>query len=231
MKDFLLFIDTEATGLPKKWYLPYATPGNWPSAVQVSWLIYSKEGEKVSEQNYFVNNNDFEISATALKIHGITKSFLQQNGISRRQVLEILSKDLHHYQPMIVGHFTELDYRVLGADFSREAMDNPMESLPAFCIMLASKHLQQNPRLKFLPLGDLYRILFKKPLLCQHNAMIDATATAECFFELVKRNDIKSFVQPPIIFQPKEKISAATGWIIALLLILLTAFIIAWYYG
>lgn len=46
LKDYLLFIDTEATGLPKKWNLPYNTPGNWPDAVQISWLLYTKEGQK-----------------------------------------------------------------------------------------------------------------------------------------------------------------------------------------
>ncbi|MCW3089551.1 MAG: polymerase alpha subunit [Ferruginibacter sp.] len=211
--------------------MPYGTPGNWPHAVQVSWLIYTKEGEKVLEQNYYVGDNDFEISATALRIHGLAKDFLQKNGIPRRQLLELLSKDLQQYQPMIVGHFAELDYRILGADYHREALDNPMEHLPTFCIMLASKHLQQNPHQKFLRLGDLYELLFKKPLLHQHNAIVDATATAECFFELVKRNEIKSFIQPPIVFQQEEKMTWLPGWIIALLLVLLIAFIITRYYG
>lgn len=231
MKDYLLFIDTEASGLPKKWYLPYTAPGNWPYAVQVSWLIYSKDGKKIKEENHYISNNDFEISASALHIHGLTKDFLQQNGMPRRQLLAILSKDLQEYQPMIVGHFLELDYHIIGADYFREGMVNPMESLPAFCIMIASQHLQQNPHNKYLRLGSLYELLFKQPLLCQHNAMADAAATADCFFELVKRNEIKSFTQPPIVFQKKEKVNNIIGWIIAFLLILLSALLIAFYYG
>ncbi|MEO6549081.1 MAG: 3'-5' exonuclease [Ferruginibacter sp.] len=231
MKDFLLFIDTEATGLPKEWCMPYATAGNWPHAVQVSWLIYSKDGEKIAERNFFVNENDIVISARASLIHGITKEFLQENGIPRQQLLQHLSSDLEQYQPMVIGHFIELDYRVLGADYYRADMENPLVNLPTFCIMLASKHLQQNPRLKFMRLGELYERLFSKPLLHQHNALVDATATAECFFELVKKDEIKSFIQPPIVFQKKEKVPGLLAWAIALFLILLTAFIIAWYYG
>lgn len=229
MKDYLLFIDTEASGLPKKWYLPYAVPGNWPNAVQVSWLIYSKDGKKIKEQNYYISNNDFEISDSALRIHGLSKEFLQQNGMPRRQLLALLSKDLLDFRPMIVGHFMELDYRIIGADYYREAMDNPMENLPAFCIMKASRHLQQNPGINFLRLGDLYQLLFKQPLLYQHNAMTDATATADCFFELVKRNEISSFIQPPIFFPKKQKPANIINWVIALLLVLLSVFLIAYY--
>ncbi|MEP7143008.1 MAG: 3'-5' exonuclease [Ferruginibacter sp.] len=231
LKDYLLFIDTEASGLPKKWGLPYTTPGNWPHAVQVSWIIYSKDGKKIKEQNHYISDNDFEISASALRIHGLTKDFLHLNGIPRRQLLARLSDDLLQYQPMIIGHFMELDYRIIGADYCREGIDNPMEKLSTFCIMIASKRLQQNPQNKFLRLGGLYELLFKQPLLCQHNAMADAAATADCFFELVKRNEIGSFTQPPIVFPKEEKAFKPVGWLIALILVLFSALLIAFYYG
>ena len=231
MKDYLLFIDTEATGLPKKWWLPYNVPGNWPNAVQVSWLVYTKQGEKIKEQNHYISNSDMQVSESAFRIHGLDKKFLQQNGILRKQVLALLSADLHQYQPLIVGHFIELDYHVTGAAYFREAMENPMENLSTFCIMKAARHLQQNPQYRFLRLGGLYELLFKKPLLHQHNALVDASATADCFFELVKRNEIKSFQQPLIVFQKKLRVAGLASGIIVTLLILLTALLIACYYG
>lgn len=231
MTDYLLFIDTEASGLPKKWHLPYASPGNWPDAVQVSWLIFKKDGEKIKEENLYISNDDFDISASALRIHGLTKAFLQEKGMLRKQVLSMLSSDLKKYHPMVVGHFIELDYHILSAGYSKEGMGNPMENLPVFCIMKASKHLQQNPHSKYLRLGDLYELLFKKPLLHQHNALVDAAATADCFFELVKRNEIKSYSQPAIVFPQAEKISHRFAWVIAILIILLSVLLIAFYYG
>ena len=230
LNDYLLFIDTEASGLPKKWYLPYNVPGNWPYALQVSWIIYDKEGQKVKEQNHYINDNDFKISPSALRIHGLTKEFLQQNGIAKIELLQLLSDDLAQYNPKVIGHFTELDYHILGAEFYRGGINNPLEKLPIFCIMKASQHLQQNPQSKFLRLGDLYELLFKQPLLAQHNAMTDATATADCYFELVRRNEVKSFTQPPIVFHQKQKIPFFIGWIIVFLLILLSVFLIACYY-
>jgi DNA polymerase-3 subunit epsilon len=231
LQEYLLFIDTEASGLPKKWFLPYSEPGNWPNAVQVSWVIYNRSGEKVAEQNHYINNNDFEILATALRIHGLSKNFLLQNGIPRATVLEMLTNDLQQYQPMIVGHFLELDYHIIGAEYWRIGLDNALEGLPAFCIMKASKHLQKNPTIKYLRLGDLFNLLFKMPLTGQHNALTDASATADCFFELVKRNEIRSFDQPPIQFQEEEKMSDLFGWIIVFLVIIFSALLIGIYYG
>ena len=231
MQDYLLFIDTEASGLPKKWYLPYSEPGNWPHVVQVSWIIYHKDGQKVSEQNHFINDDDFTISATALRIHGLNKVFLKQHGIPKNKVLKMLSEDLATYQPMIIGHFLELDYHIIGAEYWRTGMPNPMEQLPTFCIMMASKHLQQNPQCKYLRLGDLYSLLFKKQLSNQHDALADAAATADCFFELVKRNEIESFDQPPIQLQEEEKMSDLFGWIIVFLIIIFSALLIVIYYG
>lgn len=230
MSDFFIFIDTEASCLPKDWSLPYGILNNWPNAVQVSWLIYTKEGEKIKVENHYINNNDFEIDPSSQRIHGLTKAFLQQNGIPRKDLLAMLSKDLNEYRPMIIGHFTELDYRILGAEYYREQMANPMEALQTFCLMIASKHLQQNPQYKFLRLGNLFELLFKQPLLNQHNALVDATATADCFFELVKRKEISSFIQPPIVFQKKAIKNKLFGWMVALLLIIFSALLIVFYY-
>ena len=231
LKDYLLFIDTEATGLPKKWNLPYTAPGNWPDAVQISWLLYTKEGQKIKEENHYISNNDTVISPGALTVHGLTKNFLQQNGMPRKQVLAILSQDIQYYQPMMVGHFTELDYHIISTGYFKERLDNPIEKLSSFCIMKATQHLQQNPNSKFLRLGQLYELLFKQPLLCQHNAMADAAATADCFFELMKRNEIRSFAQPPVTVQQQLKNTGYINWIILFLLIIFSTFLIAFYYG
>ncbi len=230
MKDYLLFIDTETSGLPVKWHLPYDAVDNWPHAIQVSWIIYTKEGQWIKEENCYINNKDCKVAPAAFKVHGLTTTFLIQNGQSQKAVLDKLSIDLIAYQPMVVGHFTELDYHVISAGYFREGMANPLSELATFCIMRASQHLQQNPYHKFLRLGELYQLLFKKTLAHQHNAMVDATATAECFFELVKSNQIKSFTQSRIGIQKQPTVTNTFGWVLAVLLLFFSAFLIAYYY-
>jgi DNA polymerase III subunit epsilon len=190
VRNFLLFIDTEGSGLPKDWSLPYSAKDNWPFSVQVSWVIYDKNGGEVKEENYFIRNSDFEITLSALKIHRITPEFLQANGKSREEVLRNLSNDLEKYQPLVVGHFLELDSHMVGADFYRLGQKSLMVDLPGFCTMLATTHLVRNPSIKYMRLDELYTILFNKHLDNQHDALVDARATAECFFELLKRGDI-----------------------------------------
>jgi len=184
VQKYLLFIDTETTGLPKNWKLPYTDNANWPSAVQVSWVIYDENRQEIKREDHYISNNDFVIDKQAYKIHGLSPEFLSQHGDSRKQVMGLLYRDLEKYQPMVVGHFVELDYHITGVDFFRVEMEQPIDKLPMFCTMLATKNMVRNPQNQYLKLGQLYELLFNTQLTNQHNAMADALATAECFFEL-----------------------------------------------
>ena len=190
MTDYLLFIDTEASGLPKRWDVPYAKQGNWPHAVQIAWAIYNRDGEEVKHQNHYIKDDDFEITKSAKKIHGITREFLNSNGESREKVMALLANDLIFYQPLVIGHFMELDFHVVGVEFYRTGIENPLNDLRSFCIMLATTHMVRNPAKKYLRLADLYNILFNATLQHQHDAIVDARATATCFFELIKRGEL-----------------------------------------
>lgn len=190
MKPYILFIDSEASGLPKKWNLPYSASGNWPHIVQLSWLIYTSEGIFVKEQNYYINNSDFTSAISAVKVHGITESYRKEHGVERRQVMEQLYADMQTYEPLIVGHFTELDMHFVGAEFHRLSMDNIAAKLPRYCTMKGTTHYVRNPQVKHLRLNELYIALFKTKLNNQHNSLYDARATADCFFELLKRGEV-----------------------------------------
>ncbi|WP_158824880.1 3'-5' exonuclease [Mucilaginibacter lacusdianchii] len=190
MNDYLLFVDTETSGLPVNWTLPYSAEGNWPSAVQVSWIIYTKEGTEVKREDHYIRNDDFFITPKAMEIHGINPGFLAIKGEQRQKIMTLLAADLNQYKPLVVGHFVQLDYHVLNADFYRAGIQSPLPGLPLFCTMTATTRLVWNPMPKSMLLGDLYNYLFYKPLQNQHNAAADAQATAECFFELLKRQEI-----------------------------------------
>jgi DNA polymerase-3 subunit epsilon len=190
VRDYLLFIDTETTGLPKKWSEPYSKTKNWPHIVQIAWIIYHKDGREIKKENHYIYPSDFKISAQAKKIHGITTEFLTIQGKDRNMVMDLLSKDLEKYQPMLVAHFMELDLHLVNADFYRCGIKSVIKDLPVFCTMLASSKYVQNYGVNNLRLNELYVLLFNKKALNIHNALGDAEATAESFFELIKRGDI-----------------------------------------
>lgn len=224
-----MFIDTEASGLPKKWNVPYSQEDNWPYIVQLSWLIYTREGKEVKRHDYYIRNNDFKSSASAIQIHGITEEFRQQKGEERATVMSILAADLCQYAPLIIGHFTELDLHMIGADFFRTGIENPALDLPSFCTMMATTHFVRNPQMKYVRLGELYSTLFQRKLENQHNALADAKATADCFFELLKNgdiNDLKIASQQVEMEKVKSEIKSA-GYGIPVLIVFLLSVLIA----
>jgi len=190
LRDYLVFLDTEASGLPKKWNLPYSNSLNWPCAVQIAWVIYTKDGVLIKKEDHYIGDSDIKINPSAIKVHGITKDFLKERGESRNLVMQLFADDLMKYQPLVLGHFMEFDYHVASADFHRAGIANPLEDLPTFCTMRASSFFVRDPSVGHLRLGELYSMLFDTKLENQHNALVDANATADCFFELLKRGDI-----------------------------------------
>ncbi len=214
MKEYLLFIDTETSGLPKKWNKPYSDNKNWPFTVQVAWIIFSSDGKKVKEENFYIREDDFSIELSSLKTHGITKEYLNENGERRKKVMSKLAYDIRKYKPMLIGHFMELDFHVLSADFYRSGIENPMKNLPLFCTMLASDIYVKNPQSKFLRLGQLYEYLFNKKAINIHNALTDATITAECFFEMLKRGHITDelIASQQDKFEPKKLSTTGVVW-------------------
>lgn len=223
-----MFIDTEASGLPRNWNAPYAQAGNWPFAVQISWILYTKEGQPVKWANHYIKDNDFEISPSALKIHGITREFLLQHGESRQEILLRLAADIRQFEPLVVGHFMEFDALVLGAEFYRTGLENPLTDVPTFCTMPATTGYVRNPRLKYLRLGDLYHTLFNTTLDHQHNALVDARATADCFFELLRRGDIDAgkILEQQLKPAQKEPVNKKLRYTILVLILFLSAILL-----
>lgn len=194
--------------MPKKWNKPYAALNNWPHAIQVAWQVYSKKGGFIKEENFYIKDEAITIEPSALKIHGITKEFLENNGTKITDALYHLKKDIEEFTPLIVGHFLELDFHILGAKYYRAGIENPLAGKKHFCTMLSTKPLVRNPAFKYLRLDDLHACLFQTTLQQQHNALVDARATAQCFFEMMRTADIteeKIATQPNIKEPAQEK--------------------------
>jgi DNA polymerase III subunit epsilon len=190
VNEYLLFVDTETSGLPKDWNKPYADRDNWPHLVQVAWEVYTRQGELLKSENAYIKPSDYEMNVDSQRIHGISREFLESNGESRFDVLQRLQQDLLHYKPLVVGHFMQLDFHMLGLGFFRAGLDNPLEQLPTFCTMQATVHFVREARHRHLRLNELYLRLFGEPLQNEHDAATDAQATARVFFELWRKGDI-----------------------------------------
>ncbi|MBJ6108040.1 3'-5' exonuclease [Hymenobacter sp. BT523] len=184
MKDYLLFVDTETSGIPRDWTKPYASRKNWPHIVQLAWVVCTPDGREIKAENHYIQPSDYDMSPESGRVHGLTVDFLRANGRPRHAVMQRLHRDLLHYQPLVVAHFMQLDFHMMGVGFHRAGLKNPLLNLPTFCTMRATSPLVRHPTQGFLRLGELYQRLFHEPLENAHDAMVDVRATARCYFEM-----------------------------------------------
>lgn len=190
LSKYLLFIDTEASGLPKNWTAPFNNGDNWPYILQVSWWVFDEQHQLITQQDHYINADGISISPSAMETHSLTPQFLAEHGKPVQQALQLLAADMMQYNPMVIGHFMQLDYYLLGAAYHRLGIPNPLNNAPLFCTMIATKNLRRTALNRQLRLDELYFMLFNIPLAHPHNALYDAQATAESFFELSRLGEI-----------------------------------------
>ena len=190
MNDFLLFVDTETSGIPRDWSLPYSARGNWPHIAQLAWVVYTRDGGEVKAENHYIQPSDYNPNPAASSVHGLTPAFLRTHGAARQVVLQRLHRDLTHYRPLVVAHFMQLDFHMVGVSFHRVGLTNPLLGLPLFCTMRATGPLLRHSSQGFLRLPELYQRLFREPQPRAHDALADAYAAARCFFEMRRQGII-----------------------------------------
>lgn len=234
MQDYYLVIDTETSGLPKKWEAAYGTKNNWPHVLQIAWIIYDKDGKELKKANHYLEAGDFKITKASLKIHKITKEFLQENGADRLTILKEFEADILAYKPLIVAHFAELDFCMIGVEYHRQNLPNPLSNCQTFCTLKASAPYVKNPAFHFLKLNVFYKTLFKRRPENLHNALADVELTAEIFFHLLQKGEVTQKIihsHSKIIKQPKKEINELTKLRYIGIAAVLIIFIAIYYYA
>ena len=186
-----LIFDTETTGLPKRWDAPITDTDNWPRCIQMAWQLHDAMGNCIEHQDYLVQPEGFNIPYDAEKIHGISTELAQEQGIPLAEVLQKFNEALGKTK-FVVGQNVKFDLNIMGAEFVREGISNPLQELPV--LDTCTEHtasLCQIPggrygKFKLPTLTELHEFLFKKPFAEAHNATADVEATTRCFFELVR---------------------------------------------
>ena len=188
-----IIFDVETTGLPKDWNAPVSNVDNWPRIVQAAWLECDEEGNELSRKEYLVKPKGFEIPEEATKIHGITTEQAMKDGIEINELLEKFSSALDKAK-ILVAHNINFDQKIIGAEFIRANIPHPLDNIKKICTMKESTNFCQIPGnygFKWPNQSELHSKLFNTPVKDSHNALIDATICAKCFFELIKRGVIK----------------------------------------
>ena len=184
-----LFFDTETTGLPKNWKAPVTDLNNWPRLVQIAFLVYNDNGIKISEHNYIIKPNGFEIPAEAAKIHRITTEKANNEGVALVEVLQEFY-DLANSANSLVAHNMAFDEKIVGAEFLRNGMKDLFNAKQKICTMQGTTDfcaIRNAYGYKWPKLSELHYKLFREGFDEAHDASVDINATAKCFWELRKR--------------------------------------------
>lgn len=182
-----LFFDTETTGLPRNWNAPISNLTNWPRMVQLAWLLYDSEGNKIKEHNSIIKPQGFIIPNEVARIHGITTERALNEGKDLNDVL-VEFNIAAQMADCLVAHNMNFDEKIVGAELLRNNMANILDERKKICTMLQSTEfcgIEGNyGRYKWPKLSELHYKLFNKDFEHAHNAFYDITITAKCFWEL-----------------------------------------------
>jgi DNA polymerase III subunit epsilon len=188
-----LFFDTETTGLPKDYKAPVTNLSNWPRLVQLAYLYYDGDGNLLSSGNHIILPEGFSIPTDSSKIHGITTEIAMSRGVKLSSVLNQFN-DLVLRSGYLVAHNMSFDEKIVGAEFLRVKMDNPIPPKRKICTMHSATEFCNIPGYygpKWPRLSELHFKLFNEYFEEAHNAAVDITATAKCFWELKRRGVLK----------------------------------------
>lgn len=183
-----LFFDTETTGLPRNWKAPVTDVNNWPRLVQLAYLLFDNDGGQVSAGDYIIRPDGFVIPADASKVHGISHERAVAEGVP---IFNVLSKfsEIVNEASYLVAHNMAFDEKIMGAEFIRNNLQNYISSKRRICTMQSTTDfcaIMGPYGYKWPKLSELHYKLFGTYFEEAHNAAVDITATARCFWELKK---------------------------------------------
>lgn len=184
-----LFFDTETTGLPRNWKALVSDVNNWPRLVQLAYISYDQEGNKLAEGNFIIKPAGFTIPLDASRVHGITTERAITEGHDLTLVLQNF-QDMVKQAEYLVAHNMSFDEKIIGAEFLRAGMANMVALKKKICTMDKSTLFCAIPGpygYKWPKLSELHYKLFGVGFDEAHNAAVDINATARCFWELNKR--------------------------------------------
>jgi len=197
----ILFFDTETSNFIKK-----ALPADHPDqawTVQIGALLTDLMGNEIDKLNVIIKANSREMNHYAEEVHGISVERADEEGIEEKDAAEQFGLLLRQAN-LVVGHNFDFDWKYAQHLLERNMNDLSDEARSAFYLDLPNQCTMKDKavvkfcglknkanRPKWPKLIELHEILFKEPFDGAHDAFADITATARCYFELIKLGIMK----------------------------------------
>lgn len=176
-----IFLDTETTGIIEDRNASCKDFWKFPRMVQIAYIIYNKDWQLIDQNEHIFKPDGYLIPAQASFIHKITTKRALVEGIELLPFLNDFKVKIDQCE-YIIGHNIRFDYKVLGAEYWRSGIDNPLYGKKWICTM--QKTTKFCGLGKFPSLSELYFKLFNCYPDNMHNAKSDIEAIRDCFFAL-----------------------------------------------
>lgn len=164
---------------------------NWPRLVQLAWILYGEDGRELSQGSYIIKPDGFVIPKEVAAIHGISTERALLEGESILTVLNAFQSEMQR-SGCLVAHNMSFDEMVIGAEFLRSNLPNPVIEKKRICTKEATTNFCAIPSpngygdYKWPKLAELHTKLFGCDFEGAHNAIADVAATAKCYWQLKK---------------------------------------------
>ena len=183
--NYKFVFDTETSGLPYKERgsnYDYTNLDHFNSSrlLSISWLLINDINEIVEKKTYYIKPDDFEISEDSINIHGLTKEFLNENGITIHEVLLNLNGLFTKYNiNLLIAHNIIFDINILKSELYRYQYNITLSKIArteTFCTMLGSQ-VRMNVY-KWPKLAEAYTYFYNEDITNAHDAEYD---TLHCY--------------------------------------------------
>jgi DNA polymerase III epsilon subunit-like protein len=175
----ILFYDTETTGLFSARGRRSDNSEHHPWLLQISAILYTEDGTEIRYIDYYVERLNIKINNS--NIHNITPEILKANGKPIGHVLKKF-EDICAEADLIVCHNYAFDSAIVRTELKRNKVPDFLIKKPSFCTMTECSWLS-----RAVSLQNLHFAVFGRKFDNHHNSLYDARATAECFFEMIKK--------------------------------------------
>lgn len=180
-----IFFDTETTGIAR--FKDAASHPGQPYIVQIAALLYNEEGTEVASLNTLVKPKGWIIDAAVAKIHGITTSIAERDGIEIDSALQQFAS-LCELAKTVVAHNIVFDELLIAAEVYRRKCPNPLDNLARYCTMQNTTKLCKIPArwggYKWPKLVEAYQHFFSESFEGAHDALADVRACARIYYHL-----------------------------------------------
>jgi DNA polymerase-3 subunit epsilon len=183
--------DVETTGLPIRINrrLNYNNLESFNNCrlVSISWIITDNINNIIEKGTYYVKPDNFEVSQESINIHGLTNEFLEQNGESIHNIIDLIKNIFTEKYEIIkiVSHNIDFDINVLKSELVRYNYSDlliKINDIETYCTMLKSQTVMRVN--KWPKLSEAYRYFYDEDITNAHQAEYDTLYCYKIFKKL-----------------------------------------------